>query len=138
MIGKLAISCAWVSSYVFTAEQYPTSIRNVALACCSAIARIAGALAPHINFLVSQPSIIFTYLHLPQVSLFIQFEISTYLPFAVLGSSALIAGLISLLLPETLNKKLPESMQDAEQLGKYVCFFPLRGNVVRVACRVRV
>jgi len=40
------------------------------------------------------------------------------LPLVIFGSCALFGGLMSLLLPETLNKKLPESIQDGELFGK--------------------
>lgn len=42
------------------------------------------------------------------------------LPFVIFGSCVLFGGVMSLLLPETLNKKLPESIQDGELFGKYV------------------
>lgn len=50
----------------------------------------------------------------------LQSEVSTSLPLVVFGTSSIVAGLSSLILPETVNKKLPETTQDAEQLGKYV------------------
>lgn len=42
------------------------------------------------------------------------------MPYALFGGGALIAGLTTLLLPETLNEKLPETIQDGENFGKYV------------------
>ena len=46
-------------------------------------------------------------------------DINERLPFIVLGGSALLGGLFALLnLPETLGKKLPETMQEALDLGK--------------------
>lgn len=38
----------------------------------------------------------------------------------IYGILALIGGLISLVLPETLNKTLPESIEDGERFGRYV------------------
>ncbi|KAL6255646.1 hypothetical protein P5V15_012893 [Pogonomyrmex californicus] len=97
MIGKLAITSSYGAIYVFTAEQFPTVIRNVGLGASSTFARIGGVIAPYVNHLS---------------------EIWTPLPLVIFGSCALIGGLMSLLLPETLNKKLPESIQDGELFGK--------------------
>ncbi|XP_014470519.1 PREDICTED: organic cation transporter protein isoform X2 [Dinoponera quadriceps] len=97
MIGKLAITSSYGAIYVFTAEQFPTVIRNVGLGASSTFARIGGVVAPYVNHLS---------------------EIWTPLPLVIFGSCALFGGLMSLLLPETLNKKLPESIQDGELFGK--------------------
>ncbi|XP_011689430.1 PREDICTED: organic cation transporter protein-like [Wasmannia auropunctata] len=96
MIGKLAITSSYGAIYVFTAEQFPTVIRNVGLGASSTFARIGGVIAPYVNHLS---------------------EIWMPLPLVIFGSSALFGGLMSLLLPETLNKKLPESIQDGELFG---------------------
>ncbi|KAK2582095.1 hypothetical protein KPH14_002797 [Odynerus spinipes] len=97
MIGKLAITSSYGAIYVFTAEQFPTVIRNVGLGASSTFARIGGVIAPYVNHLS---------------------EIWTPLPLVIFGSCALSGGMMSLLLPETLNKKLPESIQDGELFGK--------------------
>ena len=39
-------------------------------------------------------------------------------PLIVYGILAFSAGMLSLLLPETLNKKLPETIEDGEHFGK--------------------
>ncbi|XP_050466688.1 organic cation transporter protein [Cataglyphis hispanica] len=97
MIGKLAITSSYGAIYVFTAEQFPTVIRNVGLGASSTFARIGGVIAPYVNHLS---------------------EIWIPLPLVIFGSCAFFGGLMSLLLPETLNKKLPESIQDGELFGK--------------------
>ncbi|XP_063218411.1 organic cation transporter protein-like [Bacillus rossius redtenbacheri] len=99
MVGKLAITASYGTVYVFSAEQFPTVIRNVALGASSTSARVGGVLAPYINLLADywQP-----------------------LPLLIFGSLALAAGLLSLLLPETMNKKLPDTIQEGEQFGKAV------------------
>lgn len=97
MVGKLAITSSYGAIYVFTSEQFPTVIRNVGLGASSAFARIGGVIAPYVNYLS---------------------EIWTPLPLVIFGSCALTGGMMSLLLPETLNKKLPESIQDGELFGK--------------------
>lgn len=52
MIAKLAITSSYGTIYVFTAEQFPTVIRNVGLGASSTFARVGGVIAPYINYLV--------------------------------------------------------------------------------------
>ncbi|XP_058804844.1 organic cation transporter protein isoform X2 [Phymastichus coffea] len=53
MIAKLVITSSYGTIYVFTAEQFPTVIRNVGLGASSTFARVGGVLAPYINFLLA-------------------------------------------------------------------------------------
>ena len=39
------------------------------------------------------------------------------LPFIIYGVTSLVAGLSSLVFPETLNQLLPETLEDVENLG---------------------
>ncbi|KAK0182728.1 hypothetical protein PV327_000834 [Microctonus hyperodae] len=96
MIGKLAITSSYGAIYIFTAEQFPTVVRNVGLGASSTFARVGGVIAPSVNYLS---------------------EIWAPFPLVIFGSCALTGGLVSLLLPETLNKKLPETIQDGELFG---------------------
>ena len=43
----------------------------------------------------------------------------TALPLIIFGGLSVLAGLLSLLLPETKGKVLPETVHDAEQFGRY-------------------
>lgn len=54
MMAKLAITSSYGAIYVFTAEQFPTVIRNVGLGASSTFARIGGVMAPYVNHLVGQ------------------------------------------------------------------------------------
>lgn len=47
-------------------------------------------------------------------------DIWTPLPLVVFGALSFVCGLLSLLLPETLNKKLPETIEEGERFGKKV------------------
>lgn len=42
------------------------------------------------------------------------------LPLSIFGLVSLMSGITTLWLPETLNKNLPETIQDGETFGKYV------------------
>ena len=97
MIGKMAITASYGTVYIFTAEQFPTVIRNVGLGAASTSARAGGILAPYFNLLA---------------------DYWRPLPLLIFGTMSLTAGSLALLLPETLNKKLPETIEDGEQFGK--------------------
>uniref|UniRef100_A0A1I8PJ79 Major facilitator superfamily (MFS) profile domain-containing protein n=1 Tax=Stomoxys calcitrans TaxID=35570 RepID=A0A1I8PJ79_STOCA len=98
MIGKLAITASYGTIYIFSAEQFPTVVRNVALGASSMVARIGGILAPYLNLLG---------------------QIWRPLPLIICGALAFLGGLLSLLLPETHNKPMPETMEDGENFGKH-------------------
>ena len=46
-----------------------------------------------------------------------QDTLGTQVPTLIFGSVALIAALLSLLLPETLNKVMPQTLEDGERFG---------------------
>ncbi len=97
MIGKLAITASYGVVYIFSTEQFPTEVRNVGIGGCSMCARIGGILCPYINLLN---------------------DFWTPMPLIIYGVLAAVAGSLALLLPETLNKKLPETLADGEEFGK--------------------
>ncbi|XP_026805656.1 organic cation transporter protein [Rhopalosiphum maidis] len=91
MMAKLAITASYGAVYVYTAEQFPTVVRNMGLGVGSFFARIGGIVAPYINNTA---------------------EIWVNMPLVVYGGLALLVGAWSLVLPETLNKKLPDTIED--------------------------
>ena len=57
MIGKFLISQTFAIAYLYTAELFPTNVRNVAVGTASTFARIGSMSAPYIvDLLVSQTS----------------------------------------------------------------------------------
>lgn len=50
----------------------------------------------------------------------LQEQIWTPLPLVLFAAMSVTAGLISLLFPETLNTKLPDTIEEAENIGKNV------------------
>ncbi|CAI4228267.1 unnamed protein product [Auanema sp. JU1783] len=89
-IGKFAISCSFMSLFVYASEVFPTNIRNISIGLCSVLSRIGGIMAPYVRLLA-------TY--------------STSLPTLVFFTMSLIAGLVTFLLPETNKKPLPSRIQ---------------------------
>lgn len=102
VIGKMASSAAFVCVYIFTVELFPTVIRNVALGGGSCFARIGSMIAPYF------------------VMLGMSFggAIGEALPLVIFGAASVIAGLMCLYLPETLNQRLPETIEDGINFGR--------------------
>ena len=46
-------------------------------------------------------------------------DFGTALPLIIFGGLAVVAGVLSLFLPETKGTVLPETIADAEQFGRY-------------------
>eukprot|EP00897_Mesotaenium_endlicherianum_P004088 jgi/Mesen1/3707/ME000202S02790 len=91
--GKFGIAAAFNIIYVFTAELFPTEVRNAALGMASQAARVAGIIAPSVVLLG---------------------RLHRTFPSLLFGSLGLLAGSLILLLPETLNKPLMETMDELE------------------------
>ena len=53
MIGKVGASAAFAIIYVFSAELYPTTVRNAGIGASSCCARVGGMFAPYIADMVS-------------------------------------------------------------------------------------
>ncbi|XP_070201753.1 organic cation transporter protein-like [Littorina saxatilis] len=101
-LGKLGASSAFSIIYLFSAELYPTVARNSLMGASSMVARIGGIVSPYIA----------------QLNEVVEGDLGVALPLVVFGGSALVAGLLALLLPETLHNPLPETIDDAINYGK--------------------
>ncbi|XP_067675131.1 organic cation transporter protein-like [Haliotis asinina] len=102
MVGKLGVSAAFAIIYVFSAELLPTVVRNSGVGASSTCGKIGGMTSPYIA----------------DLGLLIGGDLQVALPLIVIGVLCVAAGGLSLLLPETLNTTLPESIEDAEAFGK--------------------
>ncbi|CAG5134163.1 unnamed protein product [Candidula unifasciata] len=102
LIGKFGASAAFAIIYVFSAELFPTVMRNSGMGLSSFSARIGGILAPFIA----------------DIGNVIEGDFAVALPLIIFGVVSIAAGLLALLLPETAYRKLPDTVEDAKQFGR--------------------
>ncbi|XP_060600295.1 organic cation transporter protein-like [Ruditapes philippinarum] len=102
MVGKLCITGAFGAVYVLSAEIYPTVIRNTGMGSSSAVARVGSMIAPYIA----------------KSADLVNGVTGKAIPLTLFGASMFIAALLSLSLPETLNRELPEIIPDVENLKR--------------------
>ncbi|XP_021380019.1 organic cation transporter protein-like isoform X2 [Mizuhopecten yessoensis] len=102
MLGKVGAAAAFAVIYVWSAELYPTVVRNAGMGASSSCARIGGMIAPYIA----------------DLSKVIDGNLGRAVPLVVFGAASVVAGIMSLWLPETNNRDLPESLEDGRRFGK--------------------
>ncbi|XP_013400117.1 organic cation transporter protein-like [Lingula anatina] len=91
VIGKMMVSVTGSVMLMLTAEVYPTVVRQSGISLTVSVARLGAAVAPQVLALGRMYS---------------------PLPFIILGSLAVGSGLLALLLPETLGKSLPQTIEE--------------------------
>ncbi|XP_069140758.1 organic cation transporter protein-like [Argopecten irradians] len=96
IVGKIGAAGAFGVIYVFSAELFPTVVRNAGMGSSSCVARVGGMLAPYV---ASSGDLVGG-------------KFGKALPLVIFGAFSVSAGLMCLLLPETLHKKLPETIED--------------------------
>ncbi|XP_042793235.1 solute carrier family 22 member 7 [Panthera leo] len=94
VMGKGFCEAAFTTAYLFTSELYPTVLRQTGMGLTALVGRLGGSLAPLAALLDG------VWLSLPML---------TY------GGIALLAACTALLLPETKQAQLPETIQDVER-----------------------
>lgn len=99
MIGKFCITASFAIVYVFTAEIFPTVIRNFGVGLSSTSGRIGSMVAPFVKE--------------------IGIATTVHVPLGIFGGVAMLAGGLVYLLPETSNMPIPDTLQEAEELGKH-------------------
>lgn len=99
IIGKFGMAGVFSIIFVYSSELYPTVIRNIGMGSCAFWARLGGVVAPQILVLGD-----FTH---KSVSII------------MFGVISLIATTLVLMLPETVNRKLPDTIEDAESMNAF-------------------
>ncbi|XP_035172255.1 solute carrier family 22 member 13-like [Oxyura jamaicensis] len=96
-IGKFAASASFSSSYVYSAELFPTVIRQSGVGLCSMAARVAGIIAPLIRLLE---------------------QYHRAVPMAIFGSAPVLGGLLCFLLPETRGAELVDDTRGGRPMAE--------------------
>ncbi|XP_048240049.1 organic cation transporter protein-like [Haliotis rufescens] len=100
MVGKFGASGAFAIVFVYTAELFPTVVRNSGVGVSSFFARIGGMVSPYIA----------------DLGVLVGGDLKVALPLIVFGGLSIVAGLLTLFLPETLKRRLPETIEDAKNM----------------------
>nr|ABZ10517.1 solute carrier family 22 member 4 (predicted) [Callithrix jacchus] len=95
MLGKFGITSAFSMLYVFTAELYPTLVRNMAVGVTSMASRVGSIIAPYFVYLGAY---------------------NRMLPYIVMGSLTVLIGIITLFFPESLGTTLPETLEQMQKV----------------------
>ncbi|KAG0720106.1 Organic cation transporter protein [Chionoecetes opilio] len=98
LLGKLAISSAFMILFVYEAELLPTEVRLQGLAVTVVAANVAGSVSPYIANYLS--------------------PLVPWLPSVIFGVASFVASLVIIPLPETLGRPLPDTIDDLETLWR--------------------
>ncbi|XP_014213904.1 organic cation transporter protein-like [Copidosoma floridanum] len=96
-IGIAGMSLSFPTVYLYSSEVFPTVVRNIGIGAGSICARIASMIAPFVATIGHK------------------YE---WLPPLVFGIGPIIGAALCLLLPETMDCELPETIEEAENFGK--------------------
>lgn len=91
VIGIFGMAATYNLLFIYTAELFPTVVRNAALGCATQAAQMGAIVAPLVVVL------------------------SGALPFAVFGACGIVGGFLAFLLPETMNRPLYDTMVGLEE-----------------------
>lgn len=97
ILGKCNITASFTATYLYTAEIFPTSHRNIGIGVVSMSARLGTIAAPFVATDLG--------------------KLHPMMPMMMFGGLSLLAGLLTLTLPETRGLRLPQTLEEAESLG---------------------
>ncbi|GFS29530.1 organic cation transporter 1 [Nephila pilipes] len=103
MLGKFGSAAAFMVIYQQAAELYPTPVRALGMGIGSVASSVAVICMPYICYLGIYNKAI---------------------PFLFIGAMCVCAGLTAPLVPETLHKRLPQTIKDSEEFGTSRGCFP--------------
>ncbi|XP_064609449.1 organic anion transporter 3-like [Liolophura sinensis] len=97
VVGKFGITMSWGTLFQYTPELYPTNLRSVGLGIASSSSRIGGMLAPFATIVI---------------------DYHPWLPGTIYGSSCLAIVFFLFLLTETVDKELPQTIEEINSWKK--------------------
>nr|XP_046266416.1 solute carrier family 22 member 5-like isoform X3 [Scatophagus argus] len=100
MLGKFAVTSCSALMYTYTAELYPTVLRNTATGACSTVSRVGSCITP---FLLELK---FYFKHLPYI---------------IMGTLAVASAFAAFFLPETFRRPLPQTIQQMHKAESMTC-----------------
>ncbi|XP_038942701.1 solute carrier family 22 member 4 isoform X2 [Rattus norvegicus] len=100
MLGKFGVTSAFSMLYVFTAELYPTLVRNMAVGITSMASRVGSIIAPYFVYLGAY---------------------NRLLPYILMGSLTVLIGIITLFFPESFGVTLPENLEQMQKVRGFRC-----------------
>lgn len=96
-IGMFGLALSFPTVYIYSGELFPTVVRNIGVGTSSMCARIGSMIAPFVATLVT---------------------VEVWIPPVIFGIVPLVGALLCYKLPETLDCKLPDTIDEAEQFEK--------------------
>ncbi|XP_077256243.1 solute carrier family 22 member 3 isoform X2 [Temnothorax americanus] len=96
LFGRVTIASTLSIAHLYTIEIFPTVIRGSCLGLCVVFAKIGSLSIPHL--------------------LLLKQHVSLSIPLLAVGMLCLFSGVLALILPETLNKILPDQVVDVENV----------------------
>lgn len=96
-MGRFCVNISYNIGLQYAAELLPTVVRAQGVALIHIMGYVASIVAPFVVYLGVFHAV---------------------LPLMVLGVLGIAGGVLALFLPETLDKELPQTLQDGEEFGK--------------------
>ncbi|XP_004610019.2 organic cation/carnitine transporter 2 [Sorex araneus] len=89
MVGKFGVTAAFSMVYVYTAELYPTVVRNMGVGVSSTASRLGSIVSPYFVYLGAY---------------------DRFLPYILMGSLTILTAILTLFLPESFGTPLPDTI----------------------------
>lgn len=100
MLAKYFLTTGTALMFAYTAELYPTVLRNTATGAYNTVARVGSCITPFLLELSSY---------------------NKYLPYIILGTLSILSAVAALFLPESFRRPLPETVQEMSKRERINC-----------------